>query len=229
MTTVTARRKQVVGLVAALALLAVVFVVLRSGDDEPQPGPLAGVDLTALGSQGSELVGLLRLGREATFHARYRSTPGEPTEDPGQDVAIELWRKPPNQRQDLVVTAGGEVGRTSAFVRDKKAVSCVEEGPSAWTCRDVPGNAGAETGPDAFLARLVTEASGPASDPRDDTIAGTAVRCFNVPLSSGTAEVCVTRSGVPARIRVGPAFLEMVELSATVSDRIFTPPAKVAS
>jgi hypothetical protein len=225
--TVTARRKRlVVGLVAAVALLAVAFAVWQGRDDAPQPGPLAGVDLTALGAQGSELVGLLRLGRDETFHARYRSTPPTTDEAGTQEVTIELWRKPPDQRQDVVVTAGSEVGRSSSFVRGKEAMSCVEEAPRRWTCRKVA--AASDTGPDAFLARLVSEASGPASDPRDDTVAGTSVRCFNVPLPSGTAEVCATRSGVPARIRVGPAFLELVELSSTVPDRVFTLPAKVS-
>jgi hypothetical protein len=202
----------------------VVFLVLAIGADD-RPRATTGVDLTALGPQGSELVRLLRQGELETFHARYRATSPPGDDGGGQEVSMEVWQKPPRQRQDLLVTAGDQQGRTSGYVLGDRSVSCTQSGGEPWTCRQVDTAAGG--GPDAFLRLLATEVSGGALDARDDTIAGASVRCFHFPLPASTADVCVTRRGVLARVAAGESFIELVELGSTVPDRIFSPPARV--
>lgn len=218
------RRWLVAAVAAGVAGVVVVFLILVAGGDD-RPRSSTGIDLTALGPQGSELVRLLRQGELETFHARYRATspPGEEGGD--QEVSMELWQKPPRQRQDLLISAAGQQGRTSGFVLGDRSVSCTQNAGEPWSCREV--DAAAVGGPDAFLRLLATEVSGGALDARDDTIAGSPVRCFHFPLPASTADVCVTRQGVLARVAAGESFIELVELGSTVPDRIFSPPARV--
>ncbi len=206
------------GAVATGLLVAVTVVAGREGHVGRRPPDAAPLDLTVLGAQGAELADLLAKGRLQTFHATYRAaSPDQP------EATIELWRKPPNQRQDLVVSASGQVGRTASFVLRRASLSCVQEGPAPWTCQKVAAPPGA--GPDAFLRLLVGEVSGPALDARDETIAGASARCFRFPLQAAIADVCATRSGVPARISHGSSSIELTELTMSVPDRVFTPPA----
>ena len=215
------------GAILALGLLVVATVLVgRRGHVGGRPPESAPIDLTVLGPQGAELADLLAKGRLQTFHARYRAaSPDQP------DQTIELWRNPPNQRQDLVVSASGQVGRTASFLLRNRALTCVQEAPAPWKCQSAPPSAsagvagGVGPGPDAFLRLLVGEVSGPALDVRDETIAGSSARCFRFPLQAATADVCATRTGVPARISDGSSLIELTSLSAAVPDRVFTPPA----
>ena len=209
------------GAVVALGVLVAVTIVAgRRGHvggvrQEAEP-----IDLSVLGPQGSELADLLAQGRTQTFHATYRAaSPDQPA------VAIEYWRKPPQQRQDLVVSASGQVGRTASFVLRSGSLSCVQEGSAPWRCERAPTGSAGGSGPDAFLRLLVGEVSGPALDARDDNIAGSPVRCVRFPLQAATADVCATRNGVPARISDGSSSIELTELTASVPDGVFTPPA----
>lgn len=208
-----------INVVIALGLLVFVTVVAgRRGHVSSRPPEAAAFDLTVLGPEGGELATLLAKGATQTFHARYRAvSPDQP------DLTIEYWRKPPRQRQDLVVSVSGQVGRTASFVLPGRTRSCVQEGPAPWKCEKVAGAPGG--GPDAFLRLLVAQVGGPALDVRDDTVAGSAVRCFRFPVQAAIADVCATRTGVAARVSDGSSLIELTELTPSVPDRVFTPPA----
>lgn len=167
----------------------------------------------------NELVGLLDHGRNQTFHATYRAVSTEVGAQ-GQSVTVELWQKPPRKRQDLVLTAQDRTGRTSAFHLPGRSVACQQVDQGAWTCANADGSAA--TGADALIAQIT--AAGVPSAGRDETINGVPVRCFDLAVAGGVAQVCVTRTGVPARISSGPSRFELAELGSEVPDSVFEPP-----
>ena len=213
------RATRVAAVLALVALVVVTAVQGRRGHVGVRAAGPPPLDLSGLGAEGAELASLLARGQAQTFHAVYRATsPEQP------DASVEYWRKPPKQRQDRIISAGGETGRTASFTLPSGLLSCVQEAAGPWHCAKVDGAAGAD-GPDAFLRLLVGDVRGPALDVRDDTIAGAAVRCFRFPLPAATADVCATRSGVPARISDGSSLIELTSLTGVVGDAVFRPPA----
>ncbi|MGI8685070.1 MAG: hypothetical protein ACR2MO_08300 [Acidimicrobiales bacterium] len=194
-------------------------VLLRS-DSEPKKES-AGTELVGLGPQGAEFGALLAKGKQAVFHARYSAVSDDP-EAAGQELSMELWRKAPRERFDVTISAGGTTARSSGFRLPKDSVACTSEADGPWTCQ--PAEAGA-AGPDALIAQVAAEMKGRTIVARDDRIGGSSVRCFTLPLDSYPGEVCVTRTGVPARVSAGPSRIELVELTTTVPDQVFSPPA----
>jgi hypothetical protein len=210
-----------VWLIAAVAAAAVAIILLLPGDKEPSPRPRFDAGVGALNPQVAELVALLEAGEEEQFHARYRATaaPGAPE---AGTVTIELWRSPPRVRQDVVVTVDSETATSSAFLLPEGGIGCTREGEGAWTCTGIPGDQTAATD---SLARQVTSqvGEGPVTV-RDARVAGVDVRCFSLPVSGATAEVCVTDKGVPALISSEGSRIELVDLTSEVAAAVFTPP-----
>lgn len=216
------RRPLAVGGALLVAMVAVGFLMLggdgRSGRKSRSP-------VSPLKSDAGELASLIEKGTKVTFHARYRATSSDPSAG-GQELTMELWRHPPHQRHDVVVSASGKNARSALFVRPSQSVLCTREGEAAWTCRNVPDTQA--SGPEALL-RQITEQAGRVSSPRDHVIAGSAVRCFVFPLAASTGEVCVTGDGIPARISSEPSSIELVELTREEpSPQVFDPPARAA-
>lgn len=232
------RRRALAAVAAVLAIAGVAFVAgrLLTGD-EPAPDDAAGstaataaataADLAALGPAGTELAALLRAGEHATYHARYRAQTGDDAaggQEVRSEVRFEVWRLPPRQRQDTVLRAAGQAARTATFHLPSGVVSCTRTEPRPWECRRV--QAPEPAGPAALIRQIAEQAAEQPADVRDATIAGEAVRCFAFALPAYGAEVCVTAAGVPARVRAGPATIELVELAVEFDADVFTPPAR---
>ena len=220
------RRRMVIAIGAGLAagVLGTLGAVVILDGDGGAPAPVSAVPADP--GVAGELLTLLEQGRGKTFHARYQATSSDAAVA-SQQLTLELWQKPQRQRQDVIISASGTSGRSAGFVSESGAVSCTQEGAAdrPWSCRTVPGPA--ETGPTALVKQLTSQVAGQQVTVHDDRIAGEQVRCFGLPLGTATAEVCVTGQGVPARVSSGASRFELVELSAEVSDDIFTPPAPV--
>jgi hypothetical protein len=199
----------------------VALILVLPGDKEPSPRPRFDGGIGGLNPSVSELVALLEAGEDERFHARYRATsaPGSPE---AGTVTIELWRSPPRVRQDVVVTLGSETATSAAFLLPEGGLGCTKEGQGAWTCTGIPSD---QTSATDSLARQVTDqiGEGPVTV-RTARVAGVDVRCFSLPVSGATAEVCVTEKGIPALISSAGSRIELVELTSEVPSSVFTPP-----
>lgn len=217
----------VAGVVIVGGLVAGALILDDGGptrDRTPAVGlgaPAEELRVAGVSAQGSELIGLLKKGRTATFHARYQA---ESSETEGEEVAIDVWRKPPQIRQDTRVSASGRTASTSTFVLADRTVACTRADEAGWQCRTNPEHR--PNDPDALIQGVTEElASGPM-EVREEVIGGTPARCFTVADGERTREVCATRQGVPARVSSGGARLELVELDTAVSDTVFKLPAR---
>ncbi len=211
------------GAVAVLAAVSVALALVVPGGREPGPIPRPETArLAGLGPQVAELVSLLERGEQTRYHARYRAiiAEGEPADT---SMWIELWRSPPRLRQDVTVTAAGQTATSSAFLLPSGGVGCTREtADAAWTCTAIPKGQSTAT---ESLARQITQQTGAGPVTlRNARVAGVAVRCFNLPVSEATAEVCVTDDGIPALIDSGGTRIELVSLAKSVPQNVFTPP-----
>jgi hypothetical protein len=223
------RRKWILwgGAVAVLAAVSVALVFKLPREREPGPIPRPETArLAALGPQVAELVSLLERGEQTQYHAQYRAITPEGT-PAGTSMSIELWRSPPRLRQDVTVTAAGETATSAAFLLPSGGVGCTRETTDAsWTCTAIPKDQSTAT---ESLARQITQQTGAGPvTVRATRIAGVAVRCFNLPVSEATAEVCVTGEGIPALINSGGTRIELVSLAKQVPSKVFTPPVEPA-
>jgi len=130
----------VVGVVAAV-----------TGDEresnEPGPEPRLG----AVSPEGREMIALVEKGRKATFHARYRATPsGE--QAAGQELTLELWRKPPPEREDTLFVAQGARSHSAGFLRPDAAALCTRRNEEPWQCKPLPELP--RTGSEALVGQL---------------------------------------------------------------------------
>jgi hypothetical protein len=185
----------------------------------PTTAPLAPGQTRPPTAAGTELTRLIDAGRSQTFHARYAATSTDPA-TAGSQVTLDLWRKPPKEREELVQSSGGRTVRSAGFLLPPLSVLCRQTDPSApWACANTP-----QTQADDLLKGVTGEVAGQAAGARDDTVASRPVRCFGVP-GDQPSELCLTAQGITARLTTGASKIELVDLSFDVSDDVFTPPA----
>ena len=205
-------------------LTAVLFLIFRSGDG----GKAKSASPTASGASttkaptvaGAELAKLIAASRNQTFHARYQAT----STDPGaasQQITLDLWRKPPMEREDLVLTSGAQVVRSAGFLLPPKSVLCRQTDGVTWSCANTP-----QTQADDLLKGVTGEVASQAAGVRDDVVGSKPVRCFTVPgQGAELSELCLTPQGITARLTTGSSKIELVDLSPDVPDNVFVPPA----
>ena len=219
------KRTRLIGLVIGVVVVAAGLVglgyILASGPDTPSvaappPAPAA----AAPGASGQELRALLDKGRVETYHAKYQASSTDPAAA-GQDLTLELWQRGTDRRQDLVINADGKKAHSAGFLLPTGAIACTSQADAPWACKNV---AGQSTEP--MLDQLAGQFAGQAGTARDDTIIGHKVRCFTVPVSTTTGEICLTDRGVPARVLAGPSRFELTDLTTDITDDTFRPPAQ---
>ena len=97
------------------------------------------------------MIALVEKGRKATFHARYRATPsGE--QAAGQELTLELWRKPPLEREDTLFVAQGARSHSAGFLRPDAAALCTRRNEEPWQCKPLPELP--RTGSEALVGQL---------------------------------------------------------------------------
>lgn len=217
--------RRLAGAAAVMACGVAAALLLRPDGEPKRVQARREASSIALGPGGRELAALLERGKAAVFHARYKAVTQDPAAT-GQELSMELWRRAPQERFDVTVSAQGRQAVSSVFRLSEATVACTREGEQAWTCR--PVSAAGPSAPDALIARLAEETKGRTFTVRHDRINDTPVRCFTVALDAYPAEVCVTTSGVPARVSAGPSRIELVELDSSVAADVFSPPAAPA-
>ncbi|MFN2608022.1 MAG: hypothetical protein ABR511_09020 [Acidimicrobiales bacterium] len=217
------RRGIVIGVVVAAIVAVAIVVTIRSGERDQVATPPAGsAASTAPAPTGpaAELVRLLRRGASLDFDARYTSAGSAPS-------TAHLWRRPPLARLDTQSGSGDTASTSAQIVTSGGPVACTQAGRGPWSCAPKPGLDVAEVGviPPSVVAAL----SAVHVTARDDTVIGLAVRCFTIAAGPGaSADVCVTSSGVPARLASGDTRLDLVSLSLSrPPDSVFVAPAPV--
>jgi hypothetical protein len=201
-------------------LVTALIISLGGGGNKASPSPSSSVN-----KEAAELITLLSHGRGVTFHARYRAVTAQSAAS-GESVLLDLWRRPPAEREDTTITVSGRTEKASGFLLKSGVVVC-RQTSGTWTCREVSGvqTSTAET----LVASITRQVAGRNVSARDDTIGGHKVRCFTLELDTGPGEICVTTDGIPVRISAGDSRFELTELTTSVSDAIFRLPAPVTS
>jgi hypothetical protein len=215
------------GAVVLVAGGVVAYLILTDDDDEPSSSPPVTSELPdpfegASDPDAVELGELLDAGSAATYHARYLLAGGS-TDAPAPDVELEVWRDGERLRQDTSTEVEGQAVQTASFVDDGRIVLCSRSGELDWSCAE---SAPSGTEQDGVIGSVLDQLAGSDLTPRDDEIDGRAVRCFAFTSADGDGDVCVTPEGVPARVHLGGAGIELSELDDDVPGDVFDPPAE---
>ena len=229
------RRGLILGAAAAVAVLVGLGAWAVVGRDDGKPSgtipnasdsggtvPAAAAGTTDL--EATQLLALLEKGRAATFHATYVAS-GDP-QTLGGDLTIEVWRHSGRIRQDTVVSAASGTSHTAGFVVDGQAATCVETDDQPWTCSSASS---ATADVDGIFGSAATQLQGVDVTVADDTVNGHTAKCFTFPASDGTGTLCVTEDGIPVKLAINGENLTVKELSTSVDDHVFSPPAPVTA
>ena len=228
----SSRRRPLLLLVTVLvvaAVAAVIWAVFIRSDDKTQsllpqvpPGSVGTVPNPASATpdqEATELAALLEKGRKLTFHTTYKAS-GDPATT--GDLSIEVWRKNGNIRQDTHTTTGSGASDTAGFVIDGKSTTCSKVGNTPWACSIAPDQG---TNPDGIFGSTVAQLAGQDVTVTDDTIAGRKARCFSFASTDGKGKVCVTPEGLPLELKINEIDLLVDQVSTSVDDTAFVPPA----
>lgn len=203
------RRRAVAGAVALVVLVAAGTVAFLAVSDDADDAPAAdaGVDLSGLDAVAAELVQRAQNGAAFPHHATYEQSDGS---------TIELWLDGERSRQEVAPPEGP---RILVLDTGDEVVRC-EQG-DGWEC-DEPVDAPADVR--SAVERLVADIGVASVSGSDGTIAGQEVRCFVVssPEVEDDAEICLTATGVLARLAVGDDRLELTDLDEDVDDADFS-------
>lgn len=205
-------------LVVVIGGLVIGLVVLLGGGSATKASRLPARP-TPLDPAARELLELLSLGQRGVHHARYRAvSPGQP----GVTLTIDVWRKDDISRQDSIASDGKTTVHTAAFHLESGDVTCRQEGTAKWRCVPVQG---AMNGPEEFTRLASDELAGRTVSVRDATVAGRKARCFTIVGEGQSSEMCLSGEGIALSVSSGTGRLELFELSRSVPDGVFRPPA----
>jgi hypothetical protein len=104
-----------------------------------------------------------------------------------------------------------------------RTVYCERPIDGDWVCGLLPEST--QTTFSALRSGLLTGLGDQEVTARDDVIDGRDVRCFVVENAQASSELCATPEGVLVTITGPEGIFELLELSDTVDDAVFTPPA----
>jgi hypothetical protein len=167
-------------------------------------------------------VRLLAAGASVSYHARYAISSTQ-TKAQKATVTLELWRRPPDVRQETVVKTASATTETAAFQGASGTVECSRQGMGPFACRQT--STGGVASPQDLAATAAKELVGATVTQHSETVAGRSATCFELVLSGATTEVCVDAQGIPVRISSGGSTMTMQAYDRTVPSGIFTPPA----
>lgn len=204
------RRRWVILAVAAVVAFAVAFFVAsEDGDDADDAGSeLTLDDLEALGVEGRQLVARVEQGALVTHHAVYEQTGGH---------RFEVWTDGERVREETTPADGD---RRLLLRTEGEAINCIEEG-GEWSC-DEPTEAA--PGLRDRLDQLIADLTGAEVAISEATIADIEVECFDITGGEVDLQICVTQTGIVARLAAGDDEIELVDLDDDVDDDDFDAP-----
>jgi len=170
---------------------------------------------------------LLTAGNKVTYHATYNLTSTDP-QLAGGSVAIEVWRKPPDERQDSSeIVTGSPAQHQEALYLSGELINCSQAGTLKWSCSSA--GKGQTSGPDAIVRKITAQLAGYLVTSRTATYAGVPSDCFDMSNSTGKLTLCVDSEGVPDFVNQGTDTLQASEIDHNIPGGTFTPPGPVTS
>jgi hypothetical protein len=195
-----------------------------SGASGSSPSGSAAGKLTA---QARQLRTLLAKGTRATYHAKYTLTSSDPTEGTGS-AAIEVWHRPPLERQDTVLSAPNTPSQNQMELRLARGLlTCTESAQAQWSCSKY--TTALPSGPEAIVDQITSSLRSETVTGRAATVAGNAAECYDVATKKSALSLCVSRQGIPLEVTEGAFTLVITTLDHTAMRSVFTPPAPVGS
>jgi hypothetical protein len=181
-----------------------------------------------LSAEARQLQSLLVAGNKITYHVTYSLTTTDP-QAAGETAVVEVWRQPPQERQDTSLTvAGAPAQHAEALSLSTGLVNCSQVGTGPWSCANV-GNA-LPTGPDAIVRQIQQSLRQDTVTEHSSSVANIAAQCFDLASARTKISVCVNQEGVPMLVdENGVGTLRLTELDHKVGQGVFTPPAPVKS
>jgi hypothetical protein len=212
--------------IGALVTAVALGLALAKDDNKSDSASSSTTSTTApvqLTGAAKELADLIAAGHPGEYHARYAIE--SPTITTGTQATVETWRKGSLFRQDNRIVDPSGTRISSTYQLAEGVVSCTASSDSGpWTCKKVPGSGQASL--DEAVADTTSKLDGAQVTASDATMGDEAVRCFDITISSGTTQVCLTKDGVPALQAAGSNRFSLLTLERSVGD-VFTPPAPV--
>lgn len=175
----------------------------------------------ATNPEAAELYDTVIAFTERTVYAKYRV---EVAARPDATSIIEVWQKDGKLRQDAIVEdpEKGE-GRLAVLDLGDRVVLCQQPPAGQFSCGLVSEEQA--TTYEQLRVGLLADLEDQEITARDETVEGRDLRCFTVELAEAS-ELCVTESGVLARISGPQGNFELLETSDEVDDSVFVPPAE---
>ena len=198
-----------------VSLVGATVLTLRPGDDAEDTA--TATDDVELEGAAQELVDLLAVDKQATFHAVYEVSSAEFA---GAAVTFETWRRPPSVRSDITVTKPEGIVRTRQLVLETGAMACQQADDSPWQCAKAPD---LEDPFQGDIREQVAQADSVTAE--DRVIDGRDARCFTLTRPDASAEFCATAAGVPVLVQSSGTSLRLTSLEDEVGD-VFEPPAE---
>jgi hypothetical protein len=179
--------------------------------------PLTVPKAAPFGTVGQELDVLTEAGRHVDHFAVYSVT--DPALPEGLVQTVELWRKGPLFRNDVVERRGRGTTRQSWISGGPVLRKCVTDLEAVQTCEtvsavplDLPANFVLE------LQKAEDEGDEVELRARDDDVAGYVARCYE---AEGVGELCVAEDGVMLRLKLKQATVELTRIEDVVPDTAF--------
>jgi hypothetical protein len=188
-----------------------------------QPATTTSVDPATLPPAAKELYALIQQGRATGYHV-VLSVTGSALPTRVTEASIEVWRLGPRVRHDTRLVDSSGTTITVDIGGPDGSVQCDALAGGDLTCKRTSTN---PIGPDDdFLGFLVQTIASSTVEGRDDTVGGTAARCYRIGGADGT-ELCLTAGGLPLRIAETTFVEEARVVEPTVDPAVFQPPAPV--
>jgi hypothetical protein len=215
--------------VVLLAIGALIANVLSSGKSSPrvagtaEPGgtttslqqvPVIPIPrLTRFGNTGDDLERRVRAGRDATYHAVYSIT--DARLDPNVAESLEVWRKGPKVRTDVIDKSPTGEHRSRAIVSGANSTACN-------TVNGVEHCSTSSTGPidlpEKFVSAIIAMKPQGKVTVRDINVAGVDGRCYAM---TGVGELCLRVDGALLSSEQGGTRTDVVSLENVVADDAF--------
>ncbi|MEO7555171.1 MAG: hypothetical protein ABIV94_01030 [Acidimicrobiales bacterium] len=222
-------------LVAVLTLAAVVLLaggglvvaLLRAGSNDNSstatsaPVPTATVNssvppLSGQGAQGSELDKAVAAGRMLSYHGLYSVT--DERLQAGTTETLEIWRKGPSVRTDVIDKNATEEQRSKASVTGSTSIACnIIDGAEQCSA----SSSGPIDLPTVFVRAVAAQTPLPTLTGRDVVVAGMSGRCY---AAAAVGELCLRADGLMLRSQMQTTTVELTSLDAVVTDDVFILP-----
>jgi hypothetical protein len=213
------------GVIGAGIAVGLTVAIVGSGGSShhPSSAPTSTTSTTVpLSATASDMLHLLSLGAKTDYHATYQVSSGTSASQ-GASVTLELWRRPPQVRQDTVVKIKGSSSDTAAFQIASGLVECTQQDKKGWSCVQGSGQQ-SPSSPQQLATSAAEQLAGARVQESSATIAGRSAQCFSFTVSGDATEICIDGQGIPLKLSSGGSTMTMMSIDHSLPAGVFTPP-----